>query len=296
MFEEDTSPPPPAPAGVGRTAIVILALVIAALAVGGYFWANQQNQKLAQQVAALQDQAKTQAADVHVLQDRLHISAAELARLSSTAADVQSKVSQTQAQLSSTQKQTLTLAQQQQAAASELASVKQDTGAKIGAITGQITGVQGAVSTNHQQITQTQADLEATKAQLKSAIGDLGVQSGLIATTRDQLDVLEKSGQRAFYEFKLTKTKQPVRVGPIELQLKKVDTKHERYTVDVYADDARIEKKDKTLNEPVQFLVGSNHALNEMVVYQLDKNTIVGYVSAPKYPAAAAQAATGKKS
>lgn len=287
MFEEDTSPPPPppAPAGVGRTAIVILALVIAALAVGGYFWANQQNQKLAQQVAALQDQAKTQAADVQVLQDRLHISAAELARLSSTAADVQSKVSQTQAQLSSTQKQTLTLAQQQQAAATEIASVKQDTGAKIGAITGQITGVKGDVSSNKQDIAKTQADLAQTQAQLKSAVGDLGVQSGLIATTRGELDTLEKSGQRAYFEFKLGKTKQPVKVGNIQLQLKKVDRKHSKYTLEVYADDAKVEKKDKTLNEPVQFLLGSNHALNEIVVYQMDKNTITGYLSSPKYPA-----------
>lgn len=295
MFEEDTTPRPPAPAGVGRTAIVILALVIAALAIGGYVWTSQQNQKLSQQIAALQDLAKTQAADLEVVQNRLHISSAELERLASTATDVQNKVSQNQTQLANTQKATQNLAQQQQVAANEIASVKQDTSSKLGDINGQITGVKGDVSSNHQQITATQAELEATKAQLKSAIGDLGVQSGLIATTRDQLDVLEKSGQRAYFEFKLTKTKQPVRIGSIELQLKKIDTKHERYTVDVYADDVKIEKKDKNLNEPVQFLVGSNHALNELVVYQMDKNTIVGYLSAPKFPAATAQV-SGKKS
>lgn len=285
MFEEDTSPRPVEKGG--RTAVVVLALVIAALAIGGYFWVNQLRQQLGQQVAALQDQTQKQAANIQVLQDRLHLSTAELDRLSSTASSVQHSVTQTQAQLASAQKQAAVLAQQQQQSASEIASVKQDTGSKLGAINGQITGVQGAVTNNKQDIAKTQADLDATKAQLKSAVGDLGVQSGLIATTRGQLDTLEKMGQRSFFEFKLTKTKQPVRVGPIQLQLKKVDLKHERYTVDVFADDAKVERKDKTLNEPVQFLLGSNHALTELVVYQMDKNTIIGYVSAPKYPAQA---------
>lgn len=287
MFEEDTSPQPPPKAGVGRTAVIVLALCLAAVAGGGYFWVNQLNHSLSQQVADLQAQGKQQAADLAVLQRRLHISDSELQELSSTASAVQQRVSQAQAQLTAAQRQQAALAQQQQAAENELNSVKQDTGQKLGAINSQITGVQGDVSTNKTDIAKTQADLEATKAKLTSAIGDLGVQSGLIATTRDQLDALEKQGARAIYEFKLTKTKQPERVGPLSLQLKKVDVKHARYTMDVWADDARIEKKDKNLDEPVQFLLGSKHALTEIVVYQMDKNTIVGYVSAPKYPEAA---------
>lgn len=288
MFEEDTSPPPPPKPAVGKAAIVWLAVAIAAVAAGGSYWVNQSNHALVQQVTALQAQGSQQAAAIAALEKRLHLSDSELERLNSTAGDVQKRFAQTQAQLASTQRQTQTLAQQQQQAATQIASVQQDTATKLGAINGQITGVKGDVSTNKTSIEKTQADLDATKAQLKSAMGDLGVQSGLIATTRDQLDALERQGERSYFEFKLTKTKQPVRVGPIELQLKKVDTKHGRYTVDVFADDARIEKKDKTLNEPVQFLVGSKRALNELVVYQMAKNTIIGYVSAPKYAAAAA--------
>lgn len=290
MFEEDTSPQPPAAPGLSRGVGIALAVVIAAVAIAGFVWVNSLNQKLTTQVAALQATTEKQSSDLNALQARLHMSAAELERLSSTATAVQHSVIQTQAQLDATRKQTQTLSQQQQQSASELAAVKQDTGTQLGAINGQITGVKGDVSSNKQDITKTQADLEATKAQLKSAVGDLGVQSGLIATTRGELDTLEKSGMRSFFEFKLAKTKSPVKVGPIQLQLKKIDAKHGKYTVVVYADDTAIEKKDKTLNEPVQFLVGSNHALNEMVVYQMDKNTIVGYISAPKYPAAAAGA------
>ncbi|MGH9479826.1 MAG: hypothetical protein ACRD1A_11390, partial [Terriglobales bacterium] len=223
------------------------------------------------------------------LQDRLHLSTAALDRLRATSSDVQQKVTRAQAQLATTQRQAQTLAQQQQQAASDLANAQQQTGQQLGAINGQITGVKGNVATNQKAIASTQAELEATQAQLKSTIGDLGVQSGLIATTHDQLTALEKRGQRAYFEFKLTKTKQPVRVGAIGLRVTKIDVKHARYTLEVYADDARVEKKDKTLNEPVQFYVGSGHALNELVVYQMDKHTLIGYLSAPKFPAAAPQ-------
>ncbi len=297
MFEEDTTPPPAPKPGVGRTAIIVLSLALVAIAGGGAYWVSQLNQNLTQQVTALQAQTKTQADDLHVLQDRLHISADELDRLASTTTAVQSTVSQTRAQLANTQQATQSLAQQQAAAETEIASVKQDTGTQIGAINGSLTGVKSNVATNTQQITATQKELEETKAQLKSAVGDLGVQSGLIATTRNQLDVLEKMGQRAYFEFHLGKTKQPQRLGAIELQVKKVDLKHERYTVDIYADDIKVEKKDRNVNEPVQFLVGSNHTLNELVVYSMDKNTITGYLSAPKFPdAATATPAPSKRS
>lgn len=278
MFEEDTAPHPArTAAGISRTFGIILALAIVAVAAGNYFLIRRSQQRLNQAVATLQQQTETQTAELRVLQDRLHLSSSALDRLAN---DLQHRDRTTQAQLANTQAQTRALAQQQQQSATDLASVKE----QAGALNGQITGVKGDVSTNQKAIAATQADLDATKAQLKSTVGDLGVQSGLIATTRDELDALEKSGQRSYFEFKLTKTKQPVRVGAISLLVKKIDAKHEKYTLEVYADDAKVEKKDKTLNEPVQFLVGSNHALNELVVYQMDKNTLTGYVSAPKYP------------
>jgi chromosome segregation ATPase len=290
MFEEDTSPQPvPNPSSVSRTAVVWLALAIVAVAAGGFFWVRQQNQAFTAQIAALHQQTQKQADDLSGLQQKLHISNSELERLSSVAAETRQNVSQAQQQLASTQRQAATLAQQQQQTVQQIAAVQQDTGSKLGAINGALTGVKGNVETNTTDIAKTKADLDATRAQLKSTIGDLGVQSGLIATTRDELEALKRQGARAYFEFTLNKhDKQPTRVGAISLQLKKVDTKHARYTLDVYADDARIEKKDKNLNEPVQFLVGSKRALNELVVYQMDKNTVTGYVSAPKFADAAA--------
>ena len=68
-----------------------------------------------------------------------------------------------------------------------------------------------------------------------------------------------------------------------ELALKKSDTKRNRFTVEVMADDKRIEKKDKTANEPVQFYVASKaRQPYEIVVNQIAKDSVSGYLAKPK--------------
>jgi hypothetical protein len=80
----------------------------------------------------------------------------------------------------------------------------------------------------------------------------------------------------------LQKGAQPTLLATVKLQLKKVDEKHARYTLDVSADDRNIEKKDKNLDEPVQFYTGKNPVLFELVVNNIEKNKISGYLSTPK--------------
>ena len=111
----------------------------------------------------------------------------------------------------------------------------------------------------------------------------MGVQSGLIAHTRDDLEVLKHKGDRNIYEFTLNKsTKRPTPVGTVSLQLRKVDAKKGRFTLNVVADDRTIEKKDKNVAEPLQFYSGRDHMLYEVVVFSADKNSISGYLSTPK--------------
>lgn len=132
------------------------------------------------------------------------------------------------------------------------------------------------------QVSATQAELQKTIADLKSARGDLGVQSGLIATNASELQALKRLGERNYFEFKLGKTKTPQRVGDITLQLKKTDPKKNKYTIDVMADDKPTEKKDKNINEPVQFYTSKAKQPYEIVVNQVQKDMIVGYLSTPK--------------
>ena len=106
--------------------------------------------------------------------------------------------------------------------------------------------------------------------------------SGLIATNGKELAALRALGERNYTEFKLGKTKGPQRVGDIAVFLKKTDPKKNKYTIDVIADDKTVEKKDKGVNEPVQFIVSRASQPYELIVNEVRKDMIVGYVAAPK--------------
>lgn len=125
-------------------------------------------------------------------------------------------------------------------------------------------------------------DIDDTKTKLTTAIGDLGIQSGLIARNHEEVEELKRLNERNIYEFKLTKEKLPQHVGPIQLTLRKIDDKHQTFTIDIIADDRSVERKDKTLEEPIQFYTRSSHVLEEIVVYDVKKNSISGYLSTPK--------------
>jgi chromosome segregation ATPase len=166
----------------------------------------------------------------------------------------------------------------QQQVSSEISDVKQSANAanaKIADVSSDVGGVKS-------QVTATQEELQKTISDLKSARGDLGVQSGLIATNASELQALRRLGERNYFEFKLGKTKAAQRVGDVTLMLRKTDPKKNKYTVDVMADDKLTEKKDKNVNEPVQFYTSKAKQPYELVVNAIQKDLIVGYLSTPK--------------
>jgi chromosome segregation ATPase len=166
----------------------------------------------------------------------------------------------------------------QQQVSSEISEVKSaanTANAKIADVTTDVGGVKSQVSA-------TQAELQKTIADLKSTRGDLGVQSGLIATNASELQALKRLGERNYFEFKLGKTKDRQRVGDVTLLLKKTDPKKNKYTVEVMADDKLTEKKDKNVNEPIQFYTSKARQPYEIVVNQVQKDLIVGYLATPK--------------
>ena len=120
--------------------------------------------------------------------------------------------------------------------------------------------------------------------------GDLSNTNSVIARNHDELVLLEHKGDRNYYEFTLTKgQKKPV--GTVSLELKKTDTKRSRFTLDIYADDKVYEKRDRNVNEPLQFYSGKEPALFEIVVNTINsKNQISGYLSMPKNAPAPATA------
>jgi chromosome segregation ATPase len=252
----------------------IIVVFIAAFALIGYaiYAGNEAKTKLETDLA----QANSKAA----------VMAAQIDQTNSRVADLKGQLEVTTQKLGFTQAelaQARTLAQnirqtQQESDAkltAQIGQVKQDTDTKIGAVTTDLTGAKGDISATKQ-------DLEATKAKLTSTVGDLGVQSGLIARNQEELDQLKRQGERNIFELHLTKSKTPTRVGPIQVTLNKTDPKKFKYTMTLIADDKTIEKKDKTADEPVQFYIKGATRPYEIVIFDVTKDKINGYLATPK--------------
>jgi hypothetical protein len=173
------------------------------------------------------------------------------------------------------------LEREQKAAAAKLSAAQNQQGQQIAAVSGEVSGVKSEVGSAKTDIQKTQTDLAATNAKLEHTIGDLGLQSGLVAHNGQELEMLKRKGERNYYDFTLQKgARMPV--STISLQLKKVDPNKSKFTLNVIADDRTIEKKDRTVSEPLQFYTGRDHMLYELVVFTANKNSITGYLSTPK--------------
>jgi len=222
--------------------------------------AEEQNKILTAQL----EQANTRIADlkgqVDVTSQKVGMTQAELAQAKSRAESIRKE------QLVADQKLT-----------EQISATQKESAAQIGAVASDLGGAK-------KDIEATRTDLEATKSKLDRATGDMGVMSGLIAKNHDDLEELRRKGDRNYYEFTIQKSKTPQRVGPVQIALNKTDQKKSRYTMTVLADDKSIEKKDKTAGEPVQFYVKGSAKLApyEIVVFDVGKNQITGYLATPK--------------
>jgi len=169
-----------------------------------------------------------------------------------------------------------TAADQQQAFNTQLEGVKTETATRFD-------GVNSSVETVKTDLASTRAQADKTATDLDRMTGDLGVMSGLVATNGKQIAQLRALGDRNIYEFNISKKAGMQKVGDIQMKLTKSDQKKNRFTMVVMADDKFIEKKDKTTNEPVQFYaVPGSRQPYEIVVNQVDKDTVKGYLATPK--------------
>jgi multidrug efflux pump subunit AcrA (membrane-fusion protein) len=249
----------------GKWILLFVAILFVAAAVYGYVTTQQHIDKLTTDLSNSQNQ-------VAELKNRMQTAEASEETLAHQVGLTKKELSQ----------RALQLQQQQKEAESRLQQQENESKAQLGQVSGEVAGVKTDVGGVKTDVASTRADLETTKAKLQSAVGDLGVQSGLIANTRGDLEVLKHKGDRNYYEFTLLKGAKPQPVATVSLQLKKIDAKHGKYTVNVTSDDRTIEKKDRNVSEPIQFYSGRDHLLFELVVWTVDKNKATGYLSTPK--------------
>ncbi len=259
----------------GAFIVVVAIALLAAVGALGWCYTLQGHVASTDQKLAAAEQKNTD------LTDKLD---ATNARLRATAETMGQSVGITQKQIElktqsilATQKAATARLEQEQAAASK----------QIGAVSNDVASVKTDVGGVKTDVAATKSDLETTKSQLNRVVGDAGVMSGLIATNKSELEILKHKGDRNYYEFSLQKGAKPTLLANIKLQLKKVDEKHSKFTLIVSADDRNIEKKDRNLDEPIQFYTGKDPVLYELVVNSLDKKQVSGYLSTPKTTPAA---------
>jgi len=166
------------------------------------------------------------------------------------------------------------------------------------------TNAENKINTVSTEVVAVKTDLESTKstiqearADLQRVRGDMGMMSGLIATNSKEIQVLREMGDRDIFEFTLVKSAGLQQVGDVRMMLKKADVGRNKYTLELLADDKKVEKKDKSLNEPVQFYTSSRASKQpyELVVNEVKKNTVVGYLARPKVILAQGQTTTTTK-
>ncbi len=274
-----------APRTIAPAAVFAAIAVAALLGIGGLIWSYTLSGKVTTQQQELAD-AKAQ--DV-----KLEAQLRETdARLAVATDELKTSLGLTQKQLDTRAEELQTREQKVEASAARLATEQKQTAGQVAAVSSAVSDVKTDVGGVKTDVAKTQSDLAVAVSQLTSMRGDLDGHSTLIARNAQELEILKHKGDRNYYEFTLVKgQKKPV--GTVSLELKKADARKSKFTIVVYADDKEYEKKDKNLNEPLQFYAGKDPMLYEIVVNNVSaKNTVTGYLSTPK--GAPAPAATGQ--
>ena len=220
--------------------------------------------KLASRLDDSDKEFQSLTSDFKVVRDRLGVTQRELDHARSMAqrlrAEQEQSVKQLNAQIS------------QKADTQQVAALQEEATSKFGAVNADVTAVRTDVAS-------TKKDLEGTRRDLVDVKDTLTQQ---IARNHDELQQLRLKGERNYYEFELDKKKKVALVGDVRIMLLNTNHKKKNYGVRIVVDDNQLEKKNRTVNEPVQFLVGRTKLRYELVVNDVQKDKIMGYLSVPK--------------
>ncbi|MGC4056191.1 MAG: hypothetical protein QM757_45885 [Paludibaculum sp.] len=269
----------------GGTVTKVAVAIALVAALGGWWYQSNQVSSVRQEMAQSQQKFEQ-------LQSQMQTSATVAkAQVDETIAKMNDEVTKArQEALASSQraakqqagKVLTTLTAKNEELTKQLEEYKQATDQKSTQVDEALNGIKGDVGTVRTDVDSTRTDLSQTKEDLKRMTGDMGVMSGLIATNSTELAELRKLGEKDYFEFTLPRNGQAQKVGEIRLALKKTDVKRNKFTMNVLADDKTVEKKDKNVNEPVQFYTAGARTPYEVVVNEIRKDQVIGYLAVPK--------------
>lgn len=282
-------PPPPPPGLIpdgAKTVLLFIAIAaVAYLIYDGYQFQHQTQAevlKLAGQIQALENKSKVGeaklsnlAGDIQETQQQVGTTKAELKKTSQQTQQAQVDVQKTKSELSQAISSKADASQVQ----AQVQAVKSEAEARIGQVNNEVGGVKTEVGAVKTDLANTKRDLEGTQRQLIDVRETL---TAAVAKNSGEIDVLRKKGERNYTEFEIPKKNEMIKVEDIRLILTKTDPKKGKYNLQIVVDDNKLEKKDRTVNEPVQFLVGRNHLRYEVVINWVQKEKAGGYLSIPK--------------
>jgi hypothetical protein len=257
----------PASTGINRSLLVIAAVLLAVAVVAFSYGYRQQIM-----VGHLTAQESMAHATINDMQGQLTTLTAKLNEMS--AAQQSAAENATQA------------APQKKAPAGHAgtAGTKSPTGKSGTTSSKQLKELRAQLDQQQKLLSQTQAEVAKNRADLEGNLNSTRDElNGSIAKTHEELVALAKRGERSYFEFDLTKSKDFQRVGPLTLSLRKADTKHKSYDLQMIVDDNQLTKKHVNLYEPIWIHTENESQPVQVVVNRVDKNEVHGYVSAPKY-------------
>jgi chromosome segregation ATPase len=295
-----STPPPPA-AGSSNTLLmggIALALVLI-LGLGYNAYSSRtvlqsqidvlqrQLEEQTDQVKALKQHDTDMGADINVVTKKLGVTTQELDSSRRFAERLKAEQEKAKEQLANelatkaSSTEVAAVRQEATTTANKVAEVQQVAETKIGNVSGEVKTVAANLDATRKDLAESRRDITDVRTSL----------SAQIARNAGELADLRKKGERDYFEFDIQKPKknEMTRVADIQLQLRKTDPKKSKYDVLIQVDDSRLEKKERTANEPVQFLVGRDKLRYEVVVNYIDKDRIRGYLSAPKDKVLAAE-------
>ena len=270
MYDEKATTVVTQPEGTPRwvgLAVVVLAVIgIVALGIG---WSATSRATNLEQGLATQSQNIKQSQDV--LSQRLAQAEETNAQMRGELSVVTDRLKLTQGELSSARKFAKQVKEEDQ---QKLEAMQSDVSNQLATKA----SADDLKSTNG-DVAGVKSDLEGTKSNLQMARGELGT---LIARNHDDIEVLRRMGQRDYYEFTIDKKGNRQKVGDVMVELRGANAKKNKFTVAIYADDARYEKKNRSSNEPIYFYTRGSRSALELVVNHVSKDKITGYLSVPK--------------
>ena len=250
---------------VSLAAIVLAAVSVLGLGIG---WnATTQARRAEQALANQTGQNKLVGQDLQALNQRLTQTEEVNTQLQNELMAVTDKMKMTQGEVTTARRQN--------------GEIRDDYSKKLSSVQSELAGKANAedVKSLGGDISGVKSDLASTRNNLDMTRTEFGT---LIARNHDEIDELRRVGERDYAEFTLTGKGNRSKVGDLMVELRGTNVKKNQFTVALYVDDLRLEKKNRAIDEPIYFYMHGTRSPLELVVNQIGKDKVAGYVSVPK--------------